>query len=80
MVYLTTAPGPAAPGELVAVRAGNGGGVLVSDLLNPQPYPPGPPSIGDGKVFAGDFNASLSIFKLPAGGRLSGSEKSAGRL
>jgi outer membrane protein assembly factor BamB len=71
VVYLTTAPSPAAPGELVAVNADTGGGILVSDVLNPQPYPPGPPSIGDGKVFVGDFNASLSVFELPAAGRLS---------
>ncbi len=66
VIYLTTMASPAAGATLEAVNAATGGGILQADELNPQPYPPGPPSVGDGKVFVGDFNGGFAIFTLPS--------------
>jgi outer membrane protein assembly factor BamB len=66
VIYLTTAASPAAGATLEAVNAATGAGILQADELNPQPYPPGPPSVGDGKVFVGDDNGGFAIFTLPS--------------
>jgi outer membrane protein assembly factor BamB len=66
VIYLTTAASPGAPATLEGVNAKTGAGILRADELNPQPYPPGPPSIGDGRVFVGDFNGGMAIFALPS--------------
>jgi outer membrane protein assembly factor BamB len=66
VIYLATAASPGAPAMLEAVNANTGHGILQADELNPQPYPPGPPSIGDGRVFVGDFDGGFAVFTLPS--------------
>jgi outer membrane protein assembly factor BamB len=65
VVYFTTGPIPGAPAALVAVSAADGGELKRADDLNPQPFPPGPPSCADGMVFLGNFGGSLAVFALP---------------
>jgi outer membrane protein assembly factor BamB len=64
VVYFTTGFTPGAPAGLVAVNALDGGPLMREDDLNPQPFPPGPPSIGDGMVFTGNFSGSIAVFLL----------------
>jgi outer membrane protein assembly factor BamB len=51
---------------------GSGGRLLFSaDTadLSPQPYPPAPPSIADGRVYVGDFSGGMRVFALVAEAR-----------
>jgi outer membrane protein assembly factor BamB len=71
IVYFTEGPGaiPGAQtdGMLVALNAGSGALLFAADTgdLNPQPFPPAPPTIADGKVFVGDSTGGLRIYGLP---------------
>jgi outer membrane protein assembly factor BamB len=65
VVYFTEGPPPpGGPPSLVAVNAETGAGLEQADDLNPQPFPPGPPSIGDGHVFVGNFGGGIGEFEL----------------
>jgi len=70
VIYDTIGPtsGPAGTsGQLVAVNDGTGQPLFSADTgdLSPQPYPPAPPTIADGRVYVGDFTGGLRVFALP---------------
>jgi outer membrane protein assembly factor BamB len=71
VVYLTEAPSASPLGQmdgmLLALNAGSGAQLFAADTgdLNPQPFPPAPPTVADGHVFVGDFTGGLRIFGLP---------------
>jgi outer membrane protein assembly factor BamB len=68
VIYDTIGPVAGTPrptGELIAI---NGGGRLLFSAdtadLRPQPYPPAPPAISDGRVYVGDFSGGMRVFAL----------------
>lgn len=70
VIYDTTGPtsGPAGTsGQLIAVNDGTGQLLFSADTgdLSPQPYPPAPPTVADGRVYTGDFTGGLRVFALP---------------
>jgi outer membrane protein assembly factor BamB len=69
VIYDTVGPtsGPAGTnGQLIALN-GDGRQLFSADTgdLSPQPYPPAPPTVADGRVFVGDFTGGLRVFGLP---------------
>jgi outer membrane protein assembly factor BamB len=70
VAYVMKDPGPQGSGQngtLLAVNAGSGSQLFSADEadLNPQPFPPAPPSISDGMVFTGDFGGGIRVYGLP---------------
>jgi outer membrane protein assembly factor BamB len=65
VVYLSEGSRPGLPSALVAKNAVDGGEIERADALNPQPFPPGPSSLGDGMVFLDDLDGGFGIFALP---------------
>jgi outer membrane protein assembly factor BamB len=69
VIYDTIGPtsGPAGTnGQLIALN-GDGRQLFSADTgdLSPQPYPPAPPTVADGRVYVGDFTGGLRMFALP---------------
>ena len=69
VAYVMRQPGPAGSGldgTLLAIDAGSGTQLFSADEadLNPQPFPPAPPSISDGMVFTGDFGGGVRVYAL----------------
>jgi outer membrane protein assembly factor BamB len=70
VAYVMRMPGPngsGVDGTLLAIDAGSGTQLFGADEadLNPQPFPPAPPSISDGMVFTGDFTGGIRVYGLP---------------
>jgi len=70
VIYDTVGPVASAPrptGQLFAVN-GDGRLLFSADTgdLSPQPFPPAPPTVSDGRVYVGDFSGGLRVFALPA--------------
>jgi outer membrane protein assembly factor BamB len=70
VAYVMRNPGPTGTGldgTLLAIDAGSGALLFSADEadLNPQPFPPAPPSISDGMVFTGDFGGGIRVYGLP---------------
>jgi outer membrane protein assembly factor BamB len=68
VIYDTIGPTAGTAGQLIALD-GTGRLLYSADTadLSPQPYPPAPPTISDGRVYVGDFSGGMRIFALPAG-------------
>ena len=68
VIYDTVGPTASTDGQLIALD-GSGRVLFSADTadLNPQPYPPAPPTIADGRVYVGDFTGGMRSFSLPAG-------------
>lgn len=67
VIYLTMGP-VASTGQDGALIGYDGSGrqLFSADTadLNPQPYPPAPPTIADGRVYVGDFSGGVRVFAL----------------
>ena len=76
VIYNTFGPVAGTPnptGELIALN-GDGRVLFSADTgdLSPQPYPPAPPTVSDGRVYVGDFSGGMRIFALSSGQGVSG--------
>jgi len=64
VIYTSLGPAPGAPASLMLVDAEDGAALGQDFVSNPQPDPPGAPSVGDGMVFTGNFNGGVGVFEL----------------